>query len=160
MATNLYTEAELHQALRRAVEAAWMRDTIAAGVPETAEQVHARQILLYNSTEANQVYSQLESGNDFADLAATYDPVAEGELGWFPRGYLTQPAVEEAAFALEPGQYSTVIETPLGYHIIQVIEKDPQHSLSPDARLALQQQAVKDWLQTQRSQSTIEILLP
>jgi peptidyl-prolyl cis-trans isomerase C len=160
MAANQYSEADFRQALRRAAEAAWMRDKIAAGIPETTEQVHARQILLYNSEDANQVYSQLQSGQDFADLAADYDPVAEGELGWFPRGYLTQPAVEEAAFSLEPGQYSTVIDTTLGYHILQVIEKDAEHSLSPDARLVLQLQAIKDWLQTQRSQSTIETLLP
>jgi peptidyl-prolyl cis-trans isomerase C len=53
-----------------------------------------------------------------------------------------------------------VIETPLGFHIIQLIEKDPQHALTPDARLALQLLAVQNWLQQRRSESTIEVLLP
>ena len=155
-----YTEVDFRQALRRSVEAAWMRDQITAGIATTAEQVHARQILLYNSDQANQVYNQLQSGNDFAALAADYDPQTQGDLGWFPRGYLTQPALDEAAFSLEPGQYSPVIETELGFHILQVIEKDPQHALTPDARLALQILALQDWLTQHRSESTIEILLP
>ena len=160
MAGHGYTEADFRQALRRSVEAAWMRDQIASGVPSTAEQAHARQILLYNSDQADQVYNLLQSGNDFAALAAKYDPQTKGDLGWFPRGYLTQPALEEAAFSLEPGQYSPVIETPLGFHIIQLIEKDPQHALTPDARLALQLLAVQNWLQQRLSESTIEVLLP
>jgi peptidyl-prolyl cis-trans isomerase C len=160
MSAHGYGEADFRQALRRSVEAAWMRDQIAAGVPTTAEQVHARQILLYNLDQANQVYGLLQSGNDFATLAADYDPQARGDLGWFPRGFLTQPALEEAAFSLEAGQYSPVIETELGYHILQVIEKDAEHTLTPDARLALQLLALQNWLQASREQSTIEILLP
>ena len=116
--------------------------------------------MLYNSDQANQVYSLLESGNDFAALAADYDPQTLGDLGWFPRGYLTQPALEEAAFSLPPGSYSPVIETELGFHILQVIEVDPQHKLTPDARLALQLLALQNWLQASREQSTIEVLLP
>jgi peptidyl-prolyl cis-trans isomerase C len=155
-----YSEADFRQALRRSIEAAWMRDQIINAVPDTAEQVHARQILLYNSDEANQVYALLQSGSDFAELATQYDPLADGDLGWFPRHYLLEPALEEAAYSLEPGQYSPVIETQLGFHILQVIEKDPAHPLEPDARWALQVQALQDWLQAQRSQSTIQILLP
>lgn len=155
-----YDEAGFRQSLKRSIEAAWMRDQIAAGVPDRVEQVHARQILLYDSDQADQVYSLLQSGNDFSALAADYDPQAKGDLGWFPRGYLTQPALEEAVFNLEPGQYSTVIATELGFHIIQLIEIDTQHLLTPDARLALQINAVQDWLLTLREQSSIEILLP
>lgn len=160
MTAHAYSEVDFRLALRRSMEAAWMRDQIAAGVPATAEQVHAQQILLYNSGDANYVYGQLQSGSDFAELAAQIDPQTHGDLGWFPRGYLTQPLLEEAAFSLEVGKYSPVIETPLGFHILLVIEKEAQHSLTPDARLALQQIALQNWLQAQRSQSTIEIMLP
>jgi hypothetical protein len=41
-----------------------------------------------------------------------------------------------------------------------VLERNPQHPLSPDARLALQTQAVMDWLAQRRSQSQIEVMLP
>jgi peptidyl-prolyl cis-trans isomerase C len=122
--------------------------------------VHARQILLYTADQADQIYQQLKSGNDFGNLANKYDPQTGGDLGWFPRGYLPDKELEDAAFSLQPDQFSSVIESPAGFHILQVLERDPQHPLSPDARLALQTQAVIDWLAQHRSQSQIEILIP
>ncbi len=83
-----YTEAEFRSALQREIAAAWMRDQIAASVPVNTGQVHVKQILLYNANDAQQALGYLESGWTFDDLAARYDPVAGGELGWFPRGYL------------------------------------------------------------------------
>jgi peptidyl-prolyl cis-trans isomerase C len=155
-----YTPDDFKQALRRSIAAAWMRDQIAAAVPTTAEQVHVLQILLYNSTQADQVYALLQSGQNFPELAASYNPTTGGDLGWFPQGYLSEPSLEEAAFALQPGQYSPVIETDLGFHILYVIERDAQHPLDPDARRALQLQALQDWLTERRNQSNIQILLP
>jgi peptidyl-prolyl cis-trans isomerase C len=155
-----YSEASFRQALQRAAAAAWMRDKIIAAVPGTAEQVHARQILLYNQEEANQVREMIRAGTDFATLAAEYDPVSGGDLGWFPRGTLTVPALEEAAFDLQEGQISEVVRTRLGYHILQVIERKAQHPLDPGARLAFQRLAVQAWLAQRRAESQIEILLP
>lgn len=160
MTAHQFNEQEFQNALRRAIAGAWMRDKIISDVPQAVEQVHARQILLYNSDQANQVLEQIRSGTDFSSLAAKYDPVSAGDLGWFPRGYLTEKAVEEAAFSLKPGEYSPVIATHLGYHILQVIERDPQRQLTPDARQVLQTRALHDWLITRRSQSDIQILLP
>ncbi len=160
-AAHGFSEPLLRVALRRAAEAAWMRDQIMAGVGEVAEQAHARQILLYNSSDAEQAYAWLQSGVDFAGLAADYDPLAGGELGWFPRAYLTEAAVlDDAIFSLEPGSYTTVIETRLGFHIIQLIEKDAEHLLTPEARRMLQMQALQNWLAEQRSQGNIQVMLP
>ncbi len=155
-----YTDADFRRELAREITAAWMRDKITAEIPASADQAHARQILLYNSSDADQVLAQIRSGADFANLAAAYDPVMAGELGWFPRGYLTETALEDAAFALQPGEYSSVIQTRLGYHILQVIERDPQRPLSPDARLVLQEKVLHDWLAERRSQSQIQIIIP
>ncbi len=44
-----------------------------------------------------------------------------GDLGPFPRGVMA-PAFEEAAFALEPGDISGIVETPFGYHLIMRTE--------------------------------------
>jgi peptidyl-prolyl cis-trans isomerase C len=63
-------------------------------------------------------------------------------------------------FCVRAGQYTTVIETQLGFHIIQMIEKDAQHPLAPEARRMLQMQALQDWLAARRSQSEIQVLLP
>ncbi len=155
-----YTPDSFRRALSRAVRAAWMRDQIASAVPKTAEQVHVRQILLYNLDDANQVLAQLQAGNDFGNLAVKYDPVAGGDLDWFPRGYLPDKKLEDAAFGLQEKQNSAIIETLAGFHILQLIERDPQHNLSPDALRTLQNQAVRDWLAQRRSQSDIQILVP
>ena len=154
-----YTDESFQSALKRAVEAAWMRDKIIAAVPGTAEQVHAQQILLYNEDAARKVADQLSAGANFADLAVLYDPNTGGELGWFPRGYLLEPELEEAAFSLEPEQHSDVIATEVGYHILLVVERDSQHLLSPDAYLVMQEKALGDWLAQKRTESDI-VLAP
>jgi parvulin-like peptidyl-prolyl isomerase len=150
-----YTDADFRTSLRLQMAAALMRDKIAAAVPATAEQVHVKQILLYNADAAQKALSYLKAGWKFPDLAAQYDPVTKGELGWVPRGYLTDLNLETAVFALQPGQYSDVIQTPAGYDILYVVERDPAHLLSPDALLTLQEHAVQSWLTQQRNQSKI-----
>lgn len=160
MAAHGYVEADFRQDLARSIAAAWMRDQITGAVPETAEQVHARQILLPTSEQAQNVLTQLKSGTDFAKLAADEDPVTGGDLGWFPRGYLPDSKLEEAAFSLQPDQFSDVIETRTGFHILQVIARDPKRPLDPDARLTLQAQALQNWLANRRKQSEIQVLLP
>ena len=160
MAGNGYLESDFRADLQRAIAAAWMRDQIIAGVPLQAEQVHARQILFTNSDEAGQVLTQLQNGADFAALAADYDPVARGDLGWFPRGYLLESKLDEALFALQPGSFTPIIQTVAGYHILQLIESDPQRTLDPSAHLILQKHALQNWLDEKRSQGTLEILIP
>ncbi|MBE3119539.1 MAG: SurA N-terminal domain-containing protein [Candidatus Atribacteria bacterium] len=152
-----YTDADFRSALRRQIAAAWMRDQIAASVSSTAEQVHVKQILLYNADDAQQALGFLQAGWNFDDLAARYDPVTKGELGWFPRGYLPAPAIEDAAFALQTGLYSAIVQDETGYHLLYVVERDPARLLSPDALLTLQERAVQSWLTQRRNESTILI---
>ncbi len=154
-----YTDSTFRVALKRSVEAAWMRDKIITAVPKTADQVHVQQILLYNANDAQTVLGQLQGGTDFDTLAAQYDPDTRGELGWFPKGYLLEPKIEEAAFSLQVGQYSGVIQTEVGFHIIKVLARDAQHPLSPDAYSAMQDLALKDWVLQQRAEATV-VLAP
>jgi peptidyl-prolyl cis-trans isomerase C len=150
-----YTEESFRVALKRAAAAAWMRDRIISSVPSTAEQVHVRQILLYNEEVAKSYYSKLQDGADFDELATLVDPVTRGDIGWFPRGYLTEKAVEDAAFSLEAGAYSPIIPSEVGFHIIKLLEKQADRPLTSDALLALQSRALDDWLENRRKQSTI-----
>lgn len=146
--------------LRLEIEAAYMVAQISSQVPTSAEQVEARQILLPDSFSAERLLGQLEGGTPFETVVQNNDPQRLGTLGWFPRGYLLQPEVEEAAFALQPGEYSQVVQSELGYHLIEVMARDPNRPLSPQALLALQTKAVQDWLEQQRAQASIQINLP
>jgi peptidyl-prolyl cis-trans isomerase C len=160
MAANGYLTDTFRTDLARSIAAAWMRDRIAAFVPQAVDQVHARQILVPDANQAQKVLDQLNGGANFDQLAAQYDPVKEGDLGWFPRGYLPDAALEAAAFSLQPNQYSSIIQTQAGYCILEAIERQSDRPLEPDARLALQSQAVQKWLQDRRKQSQIQVLLP
>jgi parvulin-like peptidyl-prolyl isomerase len=154
-----YTPESLREALRRSIAAAWMRDQIAGQISKSKEQVHVRQILFYNEDRARQVLTDIQAKRtDFDEFAVLVDPVTRGDIGWFPRGYLPEKTVEQAAFALQPGQISDVITTELGFHIIKVLERE-NRPLSPDALLVLQSRAVHDWVNQQRTQSNI-VLAP
>lgn len=160
LAANGYTAEIFGAELALEIEAAHMRDLIAAEVPATAEQVHARQILLSDQFSADRLLGQLNDGTSFEQVVANNDPARFGDLGWFPRGYLLQPEVEEAAFALQPGEYSQVVQSELGFHLIEVIERDPARTLNPQALLQLQTQAIANWLEQRRAQTEISIFLP
>ena len=153
-----YSDQTFRSALKRGTEAAWMRDKIIAEVPSTAEQVHVQQILLYNQDTAERFLSQLNDGTDFDELALDADPLTRGDLGWIPRGYLLDKKIEDSAFLLPVGEHSEVITTDVGFHIIKVLAHE-NHPLSPDAYLALQELALKNWIEQQRNQATI-VLAP
>ena len=68
-----------------------------------------------------EIQARVQAGEDFAALAAEYgeDPGLDPEKGYvFPSGVMVQ-AFEDAAFALEPGQVSDIVQTSYGYHIIK-----------------------------------------
>lgn len=76
---------------------------------------------------AGKIRDSIVAGAPFADFARRYsgDPGSAangGDLGFVERGKFVT-AFENAAFALEPGEISLPIETPFGYHVIQLIEK-------------------------------------
>jgi hypothetical protein len=154
-----YTEQAFRSSLKLSAESSWMRDKIISNVPSTAEQVHVQQILLYNEGTAQSFLIQLNGGADFDELAFNADPVTRGDLGWVPRGYLLDTKFEEVAFSLAVGEHSDVIATDVGFHIMRVLERDPNRPLSPDAALTLQEQALKKWIEEQRQQANI-ILAP
>jgi len=72
--------------------------------------------------EIADIGQQIAEGADFADMARNHSdcPSAQegGDLGSFRRGMMV-PEFDEAAFALEVGDVSPVIETAFGYHLIK-----------------------------------------
>lgn len=156
---HAYNETTFAASLKRAAAAAWMRDKIISEVPSTAEQVHVRQILLYNEDVAKNYYNQLQAGADFDALATAVDPVTRGDIGWFPRGYLAEKAVEDAAFSLQVGAFSAIIPSKVGFHILKLIDRQPARAISPDALIVMQSLALNNWLADRRQKSTI-VLAP
>ncbi len=108
------------------------------------EQVQARHILIKVDPQADpaekaearkkleKVQQKLRKGEDFAELAQAFSQCPSsadgGNLGSFERGQMVKP-FEEAAFALKPGEVSDIVETRFGYHLIEVIDKQPETTI-------------------------------
>ena len=102
------------------------------------EQVQARHILLQiNPTrtqdqaelEMQEIRQRLDAGEDFAALALELsdDPGSKtrgGDLGFFSRGQMI-PEFENAAFDAQPGDLVGPVRTDFGYHLIEVLAKQP-----------------------------------
>ncbi len=164
MKENYYTLDEFGEAVRRQLLVQSATDSIAAQVPLTAEQVHARHILVGNLDLANALREQILAGKNFGELALTFSQdystsIRGGDLGWFPRGILTVTEVEEAAFSLPEGQTSQVVKSRLGYHLIETLEREAARPLSPSSLETLRRRAVEAWLAQQMQTAQVEIFI-
>jgi len=112
------------------------------------ERVRARHVLIRVRPNASpeeraaalqkikDIQRRIKKGEDFADLAKQYseDPGSKdhgGDLGYFSHGDMVEP-FEKAAFGLDVGQTSDIVQTDYGYHIIQVQEKKAASKMSFD----------------------------
>jgi peptidyl-prolyl cis-trans isomerase C len=136
-------------------------------VPQQADEATKKAA----RTKAEDVLKQARAGADFARLARTMSNDASaqrgGDLGFFPKGQMV-PAFEAAAFALQPGQISDVVETPLGFHVIKVLERRTAQTV-PFAQAAprieqflrqeQQQELTKAYVQGLRGKNKVEVLI-
>ncbi len=158
---NELTEAENRDRIRSALVTNKMRDIVVGGIGNTAEEVHARHILVSSQATANDVLAKLKGGADFAALAAQYSQDTStrqtgGDLGWFARGELLEPTVEDAAFSLQANQTSGPVKSKLGYHSVQTVERVKDRPISPETRYKLEQNAFALWLQSLEKNAKIE----
>src|SRR3984957_13405009 len=133
----------------------------------TPERVRARHILLSTANkpkdevakiqaQADALLKQIKAGGDFAELAkknSQYPGSAQkgGDLGWVSRGQMVKN-FEDAVFTLKPNEISNVVTTEYGFHIIQVLEKQPAHlqtldEVKPAIVVTLKNQNVFDRMQ-------------
>ena len=150
---------------------------------DSEEQVHARHILFASAegadpetekaarANAEAARQRALAGEEFATLAKELSegPSAPngGDLGFFSRDQMVAP-FSEAAFALEPGEISEVVQTRFGFHVIRVEERRakgtaPIEESSVQVRSFLAQQkigeAVRELLGSLTAAATIEPLL-
>ena len=79
--------------------------------------------------QIEQVREKVQKGEDFGALAKKHSQgpssTREGDLGYFKRGQMVEP-FDTAAFALETGAVSDIVETQFGYHLIKMVDKKPE----------------------------------
>jgi parvulin-like peptidyl-prolyl isomerase len=110
---------------------------------------------------ATEVRQKLEAGGDWKALAEEFsDDTGSksegGELGWFGKGEGLVQEFEDAAFALAVGALSEPVKTQFGYHIIQVLEKDPARELNAYIVSQKRSEAFQSWLTEIRNAAKIE----
>lgn len=143
----------------------------------SVQQTHVRHILI----KVNQIVSPADAKRKLTELkqrldnkAATFEDLAKlfsndlsaskgGDLGWIYPGD-TVPEFERAMDALQPGQVSEPIESPFGYHLIQVVERKKDDVSQERQRLIARQairerkleEATQDWLRQLRDRAYVE----
>jgi len=153
------SEADLRDMVTVQLLRAKLQEAMAAEVPTTAEQVHARHILVDTEDAAKAALERIQKGEDFAKVAQEVSTDTQtkdkgGDLGWFPRGQMVQ-AFDDVAFALKPGQVSGVVQTTYGYHIIKVEEYAADRPLDESILAVRRSAALEDWLQKQRANGQV-----
>lgn len=147
--------------------------------PVIVNQTRARHILIRTNelvpeAEARRrlesLKERLENKADFAQLARQFSEDASnargGELGWLSPGD-TVPEFERAMNALKPGEISPPVQTPFGWHLVQVLERRNEdmskERLRLDARRALRarksDEAYQEWVRQRRDLAFIEYRL-
>jgi peptidyl-prolyl cis-trans isomerase D len=113
----------------------------------TPPEVKARHILVKlvpDATEKEQqekreqlskLLTEIKAGASFEELAKKHSEdgtsAEGGDLGWFKPGEMV-PAFESAAFALDAGQVSDIVQSPFGLHLIKVEERKDEITKSLD----------------------------
>ncbi len=142
--------------------------------PQSLERVKARHILIRSSEEDSEeektdaktrigaIADRLKAGEDFAEVAQqeSEDPgsaVRGGDLGEFARGDMVPP-FEEAAFSLEPGTISEIVQSQFGYHLIKSEERRTltEDEVRDDLRKQMGNQVLRSWIAELQEDATIE----
>lgn len=128
------------------------------------DEVSARHILLESEEDALAVIEELDGGADFATLAQEKSTgpsgPAGGQLGFFGAGQMV-PEFADAAFSMEPGNYSdTPVQTQFGWHVILVEDRrttEPPtfEELEPQLANQARQDALRDLITEIQGQSEI-----
>ncbi len=98
---------------------------------QRAARIRLRQVVLEKEEDAKHVFDEISKGRDIGALAKQFSVVPEaadnGDTGWIEKGILE---VFDQAFKLGVGAKSKIVKSPYGWHIYQVIGKEPEKKLT------------------------------
>lgn len=163
LASNLYSEAEFRETLRDALLTGLMRDRITSDLAGNVLQVRARHILVASAAEAQALLDRANAGEDFGMLAQqnSRDITSRdlgGDLGWFTAEELLEPILASAAFSQDVGVLGGPIESSLGWHVLQVVERG-ERPVPEEKRADLAQRRFEQWLDQLSAAATIELFI-
>ena len=159
---NGLTMEEYEQMMRSTIQTEEMIRQLGTEVPDNMPQVHVRQILVATEDEARGLMNQLNGGADFETLAMTHSldessRAEGGDRGFVPLGAsILPPELEEVVSDLSSGEIAGPIASSYGYYIVQVVEVQEARALSAEMRQGLTQDSFIDWIQSQRTEASIE----
>ncbi len=111
-------------------------------VPENASPERLAQ----RQRKAQQAYDELKKGADFSEVAAAFseapDALKGGGLGWRPAARLPT-LFADAAAKLKPGEYSGILRSPNGFHIIKLVERRGAEEAAPVTQYHVRQIVVR-----------------
>jgi len=98
-------------------------------IHRTLERWHIGQIVLGTRDQAEALHKRILGGESLFILASKYsiDPYGKahnGDMGWVSEG-TGNPAIEKALSGLKDNQISEIVETPMGFHILTILERSP-----------------------------------
>jgi peptidyl-prolyl cis-trans isomerase C len=108
--------------------------------------VRISHILVPTQQEAQDILQKLKAGASFAELAKKYSLDEKtksngGDLGWVNWAQFGSTSLKDAAFKLQPGEVSGIVQSQFGYHIMKVTDKKPaSDSDFPKIKDALKEQ--------------------
>ncbi|MBW2619316.1 MAG: peptidylprolyl isomerase [Deltaproteobacteria bacterium] len=128
------------------------------------EKIKVRQILAADPQAAEAARRQLENGLSFGEVAARHSLLAGQagqEIGFFERGEMP-PELEQAVWDLKPGQVSSVVKSPHGWHVFILVERrngpaEEVEAVEKKLRRELQARTLANWLSEMRHRSKIKI---
>ena len=156
ISSNYYNATSFREQLERETAIAFEKEIILSAIDDEMEQAELYQILVYDEGTAKSIQQALLGGSDYFWLAKQYHPATLGYIGWNPQGAMLPAEIEAAAFSMEVGTYSDIIQTDYGYHIIYLNNRDV-HPLSPENLLILQEKLLAKWMEEHKQTAAIEI---
>lgn len=129
-------------------------------------RIRLRQIVLEKEDDAKRIMDELEAGKSIATLAKDFSVAPEssdgGDTGWLDKGTLD---IFDLGFKMREGARSKILKSPYGYHIYEVIKKEPETRLSfQDAKAKIRarlmerrsQTLFSQWLEAQVRKSSVK----